>query len=359
MDRPHTGSSLHSNESPVQKEFCIELPEPYLSCHAPSICELPSGDLLACCFAGTQELEGGPDQVTLGARFDKRRGSWSKPAIWVDVPQRASGNPRVFVGPNSGEVWLVAPVSYGEWCGGSTRLFLKRSYDEGMNWKDLELLVDEKGILGKNKPFIRDNLCILPVEEEAEWNPKFLLSEDGGESWELVGDLGREAGVRIIQPTLVQLRDGTLLAYMRSQENYIYQSRSEELGHSWSRATPTGLPNNNSGIDMVRLSSGNLVLVYNPTQLVTDQQQRDAGLPENMVGFTTWGPRTPLAAALSEDEAKSWPHQLVLENGPGVYAYPAVIQGQDQAIHIVYTFERTAIRHMRIEEAELLSGKAG
>ena len=351
------GSKQQTSEPSPKKEFCIQLSEGYASCHAPSICELSSGDLLACCFAGTQELEGGPDQVTLGARFDRRSGTWSDPEVWVDVPHRASGNPRIFVGPRPSEVWLVAPVSYGEWCGGSTRLFMKRSYDEGSSWKDLELLVAEKGILGKNKPFIRDNLCILPVEQEHTWNSKFLRSEDYGESWELLGDLGNDAGVRIIQPTVVQLNDGSLLAYMRSQENYIYQSRSNDIGRSWSKAEPTELPNNNSGIDMVRLASGNLVLVYNPTQLVTDKQQRDSGLPEHMAGFTTWGPRTPLVAALSEDEGNSWPYQVVLEDGPGVYCYPAVIQGKDRMIHIVYTYQRTAIRHVAIEENELLASK--
>ncbi|HUV06537.1 MAG TPA: sialidase family protein [Spirochaetia bacterium] len=340
----------------MNTDFCITLPEQYVSCHAPSICELPSGDLLACCFAGTQELEGAPDQVTLGARLDRRSDTWSEPEVWVDVPHRASGNPRVFVGPKQDEVWLVAPVSYGKWCGGSTRLFLKRSYDEGRSWKDLELLVEEKGILGKNKPLIRDNLCILPVEQEHTWNPKFLRSEDYGASWELVGNLGEEAGVRIIQPTVVELNDGTFLAYMRSQENYIFEARSSDRGRTWSRPKATELPNNNSGIDMVRLSSGNLVLVFNPTRLVTDQRYRDGGLPEHMAGFTKWGPRTPLVAALSEDEGKSWPNRLVLEDGPGVYCYPAVIQGSDGSIHIAYTYERKAIRHVKLYEKELLNG---
>jgi alpha-L-rhamnosidase len=229
---------------------------------------------------------------------------------------------------------------------------MKRSLDEGRSWKDLELLTEEKGILGKNKPFIRDNLCILPVEQEHLWNPKFLRSEDFGHSWELVGDLGKEAEVRILQPTVVQLSDSTLLAFMRSQENYIFESRSNDLGRTWSKANATKLPNNNSGIDMVRLSSGNLVLVYNPTQLVEDREQRDAGLPEGMAGFTTWGPRTPLVASLSTDDAESWSHRVVLENGSGVYCYPAVIQDISGTIHIVYTWERRAIRHVMVTEEE-------
>jgi len=339
----------------MTKDFCIQLSEVFTSYHAPSICELPSGDLLACCFAGKTSMEGDPNQVTLGSRFQRETGQWSEPEIWVDVPHRASGNPRVFVGPKPDEIWLIAPVAYGEWCGGTTRLFMKRSYDEGRTWKDLELLVENKGILGKNKPYIKNNLCILPVEQEEMWSPRFLRSEDFGETWELFGDLGKQAGVRILQPTIVELRDGTLMSYMRSQENRIYESHSSDQGRTWSEAQPTILPNNNSGIDMARLFSGNLVLVFNPTQLEENRQARDAGLPENLAGFTTWGARTPLVIALSEDDGRTWPYSLVLEDAEGVFCYPAVIQDSKGAIHIVYTWDRKAIRHVVVTEEELLS----
>lgn len=336
----------------MKRGFCITPPENYPTCHASSICELPTGELLACCYAGQQE--GAPDQVILGARFDPRSGRWSEPKVWVHVAHRAVGNPRVFFNPEEKAVWLIAPVNYEAWCSGGTRLFLKRSYDGGRTWTDLELLIEQKGILGKNKPLIIGSLCILPVEREATWSAAFLRSEDGGRTWELVGDLGREAGAHLIQPTIVMLADGTLLAYMRSQENYIFKSISKDLGRTWSKAEPTPLPNNNSGIDMVRLQSGNLALVYNPTQIDRSLNKLDPGWPSVMpIGFDIWGPRTPLEIALSEDEGENWPHRLTLEDGPGVYSYPAIIQGKDGTIHITYTYRRRAIRHVTLIEEEI------
>ena len=326
----------------MKVEFCITPPSKYPTCHASSICELADGDLLACCYAGKQE--GSPDSVVLGARYDRGSGRWQDPEIWVDVAHHAAGNPRVFVGPERGEVWLVAPIDYPSpgigWCHGATRLFFKRSYDSGRTWTDLEILYEGKGILGKNKPLICGSYCLLPVEQEEKDIAKFLLSEDGGKTWSLHGDLGVEAGARLEQPTVVELADGTLLAYMRSQEDRIFKSTSRDRGKSWSRAEATPLPNNNSGIDMVRLRSGNLALVYNPTS------------KDNP---TAWGgPRTPLEIALSTDEGKNWPHRVTLEEGPGEFSYPAIIQGTDGMIHITYTHLRKAIRHVRMTEEDIL-----
>ena len=338
-------------------EFCIIPPSKYSACHASSICELPNGDLLACCYAGKQE--GSSDQVILGARYDRRSDRWQDPEIWVDVAHHAAGNPRVFVWSERGEVWLLAPVDYPSpgswWCSGSTRLFFKRSYDNGRTWTDLEILYEGKGILGKNKPLICGSYCLLPVEQEETWSAKFLLSEDGGKTWSLHGDLGVEAGAHLIQPTVVELADGTLLAYMRSQEDRIFKSTSRDPGKSWSKAEATSLPNNNSGIDMVRLRSGILALVYNPTPTMRRMDKLDPRWPATMpVGFDAWGPRTPLEIALSTDEGKNWPHRVMLEKGPGVFSYPAIIQETDGMIHITYTHLRKAICHVRMTEEEIL-----
>ncbi len=338
---------------------CIRLSPPWVSCHSSSFCELPDGDLLACCFASPDALEGGPNQVVLGARFDRRAGRWSDPQVWVDVPGHAAGNPRLFVPPAAGEVWLVVPLTYGVWCSGGSLLFLKRSYDGGRTWKDLEMLCERKGVLGKNKPFIRGSLIVLPVEHEQTWSAAFLRSEDGGKNWSLHGDLGRDSGRRVIQPTVVERSDGALVAYMRTQENYIYESASHDLGRTWSRVVPTRLPNNNSGIDMVRLRSGNWALAFNPTHLDKDPKSRDPGLPEGvMVGFLTWGPRTPLVVSLSADQGKSWPHTLILEDAPGHFSYPVIRELSDGSIHVTYTHQRTSIGHVAFGEEELLAAPA-
>jgi len=84
----------------------------------------------------------------------------------------------------------------------------------------------------------------------------------------------------------------------------------------------TRLPNPNSGIDAVTLRNGNHWLVYNP---VTKN-------------------RHPLVVASSSD-GKDWTTIATLEEQPGEYSYPAIIQASDGRVHITYTWRRTRIRH--------------
>jgi alpha-L-rhamnosidase len=204
---------------------------------------------------------------------------------------------------------------------------------------------------------------LLPVEEVETWTPAFLRSEDLGSSWDIIypPDPASHSGTssaRIIQPSIVGLSDGRLMAYMRSQEQFIYCTYSEDRGRSWSPPKPTDLPNNNSGIDMVRLQSGNLLLVYNPTNLSTNRNVLHPGLPaEEMPGFDTWGPRTPLSISVSSDDGQTWTDPYNLETGKGAYSYPAVIQAEDGTIHITYTYQREAIKHVQIHEEEIVRPK--
>jgi predicted neuraminidase len=94
--------------------------------------------------------------------------------------------------------------------------------------------------------------------------------------------------------------------------------------------TLTNLPHPNSGIDAVTLSDGRHLLVYNPT-------------PKD---------RTPLAVAISPD-GKQWKDVLTLEDAPGEFSYPAVIQTSDGQVHITYTYRRQTIKHVILDPGEL------
>ncbi len=332
--------------SGVKEEFVIP-PGLVPSCHAPSICQLSTGEILVCCYSGLRE--GSPDSVIIGRRFNPHRNKWSLPEIWVNVPQRAPANPRLFIGPD-GVLWLLVGINYGKWCSGDTYLFLKRSFDNGKTWTDLELFLPVRGLLGRNKPLHFKNLWIIPVERERSWSATFIRSEDGGKSWQIVGDLGKSANVRVIQPALVMLDDGKLVAYMRSQEGYVFSSCSEDLGKTWSIPQPTPLPNNNSGLDVHYIKQfGLLVLAYNPVGLAASPdlitEQWPSPLP---TGFVRWGPRTPLVLDFSSDGGRTWRWRIILEEGEGEYSYPYIIEAIDGSLHIVYTFNRIAIKHVVI-----------
>ena len=95
----------------------------------------------------------------------------------------------------------------------------------------------------------------------------------------------------------------------------------------------TFLRNPNAGIDVVQLTSGNLVLAYNDTRKS----------------------RTPLSLAWSDDEGDDWLVKLDVAEGEGEYSYPSIIQGRDGTIHLSHTWRRTAIAHVMIDEEFLLA----
>ena len=61
--------------------------------------------------------------------------------------------------------------------------------------------------------------------------------------------------------------------------------------------------------------------------------------------------RSPLNVAVSGD-GRHWQAAAVLENEPGEYAYPAVIQSHDGRVHITYTWKRQRIKHVVLDPAK-------
>ena len=88
--------------------------------------------------------------------------------------------------------------------------------------------------------------------------------------------------------------------------------------------TKTSLPNPDAGIDAVKLTGGRVALVFNNTATS----------------------RSPLNLAFSDDDGKTWGLPYVLENEPGEYSYPAVIQGRDENLYLSYTWKRQRIKHV-------------
>lgn len=359
----------------VMDTFVNSPEKKYPSSHAATICELDNRDLLTAWFAGSKESA--VDTVILASRLKRDETEYGSPEVLVNVDNHAAGNPRLFYGPDQA-LWLIAPINYGAWCHGGTRLFLKKSFDHGYTWTDLELFIEEKGILGKNKPIhlsSNPGIWLIPVEDEEAYICRFIRSEDGGRRWEIVGDLGRENNIRVDQPTIIEFDDGRLMAYMRSWEGYIYKSYSSDSGTTWSQVVPTPLVNNNSGIDMIQLKSGSILLVHNPNALsdsgdfIVDQSlkgklgfkisvqeyNRDtkgalAKNPDILLLYPKWGPRTPLRVSVSFNQGESWEKINDLEDKPGEYSYPSIIQGEDGRIHVVYTYNRKKIKHVVFEE---------
>lgn len=299
------------------------------SCHCATIVETPCGDLLAAWYAGAYETA--PDQAIFCARRSLGATSWTPPEVLLDTPGHADGQPLLFVDPR-GRLWFLWVTIEGPGRWNDASIMGRFSTDDGHTWSEMRYLRREWGWMIRNKPIILDTgEILLPLYDERQWHTVMGISADAGESWEFGGEIITHPGN--IQATVIQRADGTLLALMRTggTRGHLWQATSTDRGRSWSRAVRGPFPNPNSGIDMVRLANGHLVLAFNNT-------------PQG---------RTPLNVALSTDEGRTWPVVRALETSLGEYSYPAIIQARDGMIHLVYTWRRETIRHVAFDEAWL------
>ncbi len=348
--------------------------------HGSSIIELPNGDMLTCWFQGSGERKAN-DVAIKGSRLEKGEKKWSEVFIMADTPGQPDCNPVLFLNKEDKLflVWIVVQANRWE----TSLLKYRTSIDyekDGTpkwDWQDIILLKPgeefEKEIETKFKKNTKIELAwseyaheyekmIIdaakePKKRETGWmtrihplileDGKILLplysdgynisivasSNDNGDSWEESMPI---VGKGNIQPSFVQKEDGTIIAFMRDSGDVpgrIMMAESNDDGESWSFAKDSELPNPGASIEVIRLTSGNWLLISND---VDDGRYR-------------------LAAALSDDEGKTWKWKKHLENSKGEsFHYPSVIQSDDGQIHLTYSYflkgDRKSIKHVAFNE---------
>ncbi len=182
----------------------------------------------------------------------------------------------------------------------------------------------------KNKPLrLSDGTVVAPAScEQGPWRAFFDRSEDDGLTYARTAFVeapevdGRAVG--LIQPTLWESAPGHVHALMRSNAGALYRTDSDDAGRTWCRAYATPIANNNSGVDLTRLSDGSLLLACNPVR-------------------GNWAARTPLVLLRSRSNGASWKPYRVLEDDPGEYSYPAVIDAGDGKAAVTYTWDRRKV----------------
>ena len=207
------------------------------------------------------------------------------------------------------------------------------SADEGETWSDArELVRGDEGGRGpvKNKPIkISNGALLAPASiEQGPWRCFADVSRDGI-TWEKKPIPVENDAINMIQPSLWEHPEGHIHALMRTSGGYIYRSDSDDFGETWCTAYSTSIPNNNSGLDCVRMEDGRIALVCNPVE-------------------KNWGPRSPLSVFVSDDNGASFRKLMDLETEPGEYSYPAVISHGNR-LYITYTWNRRTIAFRELE----------
>ena len=150
----------------------------------------------------------------------------------------------------------------------------------------------------------------------------WYLSDDEGKSWREADTwwaLPARTGTGLQEPGVVELADGRLFSWMRTDQGAQFGCYSTDRGKSWAMPEATALASPASPASIKRLpASAELLAVFNDHS--------------GQFAFSK-GRRTPLVAAISSDGGKTWPRRKLLESAAdGWFCYTAIHFTEDAAL---------------------------
>jgi predicted neuraminidase len=375
-----------ANEAPRLSSALINEVEPP-QVHAAAVAELSDGRLAAVWFGGSRE--GARDVRIIGAEGAPQADG---DTIWrssgaVATPQatgaglrrlvRKLGNPVVF-GNGDSENWMVYVSAFSGWA--TSQLNLLRAVGTTPKRLVTSPFFNMSTLVKTPAIHFADGDVGLPVYHElaGKFGELLVLTPDG----EVRRKIRISHGRRTLQP-VVLVEDAThavaLLRDASAAPPRVWRSETADAGQSWSALEATDLPNPNSALTAVRLDDGRLLAVANDTEnkrlrltllvsadrghhwhVVHRFEDRDTQPPQSM-------PETDFRARLEADvddigpahPAKNEVVADVLRNTckdeacHWQYDYPYLIRAADGDFHLVYTWNRSFIRHVRFNSVWL------
>ena len=358
--------------------------------HAASLVELRDGRLRAFWFAGSRE--GAKDVEIRSAVFDPAQGRWSaEQTVATRTATEASlqryigklGNP-VAGRAADGRLWLYyVTVSIGGWAGSS--ITAMSSEDDGESWSLPRRLVTSPFLnistLVKGAPFqYSDGSMGLPVYHEfiAKFGELLRFDQQGS----LIDKQRLSAGTdHGLQPVLLAKSATDALVLMRyagaDTPHRVLCVSTGDAGQQWTPPVKTTLSNPDAALSAVTLADGRIVAVLN-----NQEQGRDAlSLVISADGGKTWknvyrledqhGLSADEAHYLNSVEALAKETDAKAALSPGAYAesarlqkcadhncafefsYPYLIRTQRGDFHLVYTWNRSFIKHVTFNQGWL------
>ncbi|MBD3674679.1 MAG: exo-alpha-sialidase [Planctomycetaceae bacterium] len=207
------------------------------------------------------------------------------------------------------------------------RPVFRLSADETKTWSEPHEIISEADIgyyvLNNDRAVqLKNGRLILPLAQHVapdweKWTAAAkavcYYSDDAGTSWTRSQQVppAKEKSVIIQEPGVVELKDGRLMMFSRTNAGSQFVSYSSNEGKSWTAWEASDIISPRSPATIERIpSTGDLLLVWN------DHRHIDPALQ---------GKRTPFTAAISMDEGKTWKYSQNLEENPhGWYCYTAM-----------------------------------
>lgn len=301
----------------------------------PVLGRLASGRIV-CLFSARSAAE---KKMKIVAKVSDDGGrTWSQPVAVFDTPNAPDYDPNVVV---DGDRLLAFSTTITGKERISESTILKSESRDGIRWTaPVRIATPHKYIAGKIHQGHRlsDGTLVIPyawdtwaekglpprTEGEMKMKAGVLRSTDGGVTWHPGADMyvdvekqapGDMSGLG--EPAVVVLRDGRLMTLLRNASSTFYQAYSDDGGRTWSAPRRSALTGHNAPAALWLLDqSTEIVAVWSNS-------------PDNR--------RTPLAAALSSDDGRSWSTPRVIEATDGKQvSYPSIVQTRDGIILAVW-----------------------
>ena len=355
--------------------------------HAPSVVELRDGSLRAVWFSGSRE--GAGDVTIQTAVFNNDSQRWGTESSLFDRNRLQSGlwryvkkigNPVIARAPDGSlHMWMVN-VSLGGWAGSA--ITWSRSEDDGTTWGAPKRLVTSPFLnistLVKAAPVgMTHGQTSLPVYHEFITKFAEVLRIDlNGQVLDKVRIPGSHTS---LQPVVLASNAQSAQAFMRAtQGGQVMSSSTQDAGQTWAVAAPLALPNPNSALAGAVLQDGSRWLAYNPATAGREKlaltRLGDAAVKEIAVEPPKQNINQAIPLGIQEYAAVlgaelksngvtdsdiaayvgSAQRQLCTSgNCAQEFSYPFLLQSRDGTLHLIYTWHRTRIKHIRLDSSAL------
>jgi Neuraminidase (sialidase) len=211
------------------------------------------------------------------------------------------------------------------------RPHMRESSDDGATWSEAKLILAAPGYFVLNNDRViqtSKGRIIVPLafhrargtdpESSKSWDSRaitmWLYSDDEGVTWQEAATwwaMPVRSGSGLQEPGVVELADGALFSWSRTDQGAQFGFRSSDGGKSWTPPEPTELKSPTGPASIKRLpGSSDLLALFN------DHSGRFP-FPK--------GKRNPFVAAISSDGGRTWPNRKLVEDDPeGLYHYTAI-----------------------------------
>jgi peptidoglycan/xylan/chitin deacetylase (PgdA/CDA1 family) len=301
----------------------------------PDVCRTKTGDLFCTFYSGYGHVSKPNKDWPKGGRVMAVRSTddgktWGQPFVLADT-FHDDRDPHIAALKDGTLVcnWFVAANPEKPLPGKRpVAVFVARSTDNGKTWSEpAELKIDSPHWFACSAPIreLPGGALILGLyTEDGKSGSAFgasIKSYDGGRSWKDLALIGEDSGLYLDAETdLIRLKDGTLLAALRSSKTDLYFATSSDEGKSWGKVYSSGFKGHCP--HFLRHSSGAILLSHR--------------LPATAIHW-------------SFDEGKTWQGPLQIDSVGG--AYPSCVELSDGRVCCVYYEEGagSSIRGARLK----------